>query len=281
MDDKLYIIGNGFDLHHGLNTSYMHFRDYCRKCKPSMWTKLTELYGNSINEDKWWWQFEDMLSYVDYNSLVDSHNGQAIGGNKVENVLKNQLPIIFGNWILNITNKIQADSALNIDSNSLFFSFNYTLLLENVYHISHERIWHIHHSIKDVDRIVLGHDADDRKLFLQYINEKSRYNSISPGVIDNVRLNIAKGAKNVKGRISRHKYDIYTKYHNLKHIIAMGFSFNKIDMPYIKSIVNVNSIPDGIIWDIFYHIDSEKNSIAKMLAENDIHSEVPFRFVKW
>ena len=46
MTDKLYIIGNGFDLHHELRTSYADFRnDYVRKV-PSLWNALLDIYDD-------------------------------------------------------------------------------------------------------------------------------------------------------------------------------------------------------------------------------------------
>ena len=40
----LYIIGNGFDLAHGLKTSYFYFRRYLEKYQESFLTKLEEMY---------------------------------------------------------------------------------------------------------------------------------------------------------------------------------------------------------------------------------------------
>jgi hypothetical protein len=37
MNDKLYIIGNGFDRHHGLKTSYDDFRVNHAKNSPDLW----------------------------------------------------------------------------------------------------------------------------------------------------------------------------------------------------------------------------------------------------
>ena len=49
--DTLYIIGNGFDLHHGLDTSYKNFRDNVVLKTPNLRKLLLDLYGDAINED--------------------------------------------------------------------------------------------------------------------------------------------------------------------------------------------------------------------------------------
>lgn len=82
MKDTLYIIGNGFDLHHDLNTSYLNFRNYCVRNVPSLWKNLSEIYGDKINHDMWWSDFENKLGNINYTSLALSHNGLAMGGQK-------------------------------------------------------------------------------------------------------------------------------------------------------------------------------------------------------
>jgi len=55
MTEKLYIIGNGFDLHHGLRTSYMNFRDnYVKKRSPIFWNYLLDIYGDTPQQDDLW-----------------------------------------------------------------------------------------------------------------------------------------------------------------------------------------------------------------------------------
>ena len=46
--DTLYIIGNGFDLHHGLDTSYKNFRDNVVLKTPNLRKLLLDLYGDAI-----------------------------------------------------------------------------------------------------------------------------------------------------------------------------------------------------------------------------------------
>ena len=66
MTDTLYIIGNGFDLHHGLRTSYANFRDdYVTKKGSVLWNDLLDIYGSAPQNDNLWWKdFENMLGKV-------------------------------------------------------------------------------------------------------------------------------------------------------------------------------------------------------------------------
>ncbi len=129
MTDTLYIIGNGFDLHHGLRTSYANFRDdYIKKKSFVLWNDLLDIYGSAPQKDDLWWKdFENMLGKVDYESLTKLHNGEAIGFMKVKNLMKGKLPPLFGKWIKDIDSQIDVTKIElmdDIDANSMFFTFN-------------------------------------------------------------------------------------------------------------------------------------------------------------
>lgn len=71
----LYIIGNGFDIHHGINSSYLNFRNWLEKAEPNIYSQLCDLYEISTDENKakeWWSDFENMLSEVDLNNYVEN-----------------------------------------------------------------------------------------------------------------------------------------------------------------------------------------------------------------
>lgn len=265
MKDTLYIIGNGFDLHHGLNTSYLNFRDYCVRNAPSLWKNLSEIYGDKINHDMWWSDFENKLGNINYTSLALSYNGLAMGEQKVQNLFKGMLPPLFGKWIKQIRRHPQMDTNLNIDTESLFFTFNYTLVLEEVYHIDENNVWHIHNSVKNPDNIIIGHDSDERKLFSTYLSNKAN-SIVSPNFVDRINRKIAQGSKKVKMIIENQEDRFHSLYSQIKHIVVMGFSFNEIDMPYIKAIIEANKNTADVDWTIYFHSKGEdKVFIRKLL----------------
>lgn len=272
MRDTLYIIGNGFDLHHGLPTSYASFRDYANK-RQSLSKWLNAIYGDAINNSEWWWQFEENLANVDYTHLKNSlnGNGNAIGFMEVRNLLNN-LPTFFESWLNRININIALDESLDIDPNSLFFTFNYTLLLERIYKVSTSNVWHIHNSLLDKnEKLIVGHDSDLRELFKQFLKEKENHPTITSGFADNVRQELAAGAKNVKDRIYTNN-ELFEKYSDIKHYIAMGFSFNDIDMPYIEKIASVNKHSDTN-WTLYCHSDNDSVFMKRQLLELNISSE--------
>lgn len=280
MPATLYIIGNGFDLHHGLKTSYLNFRDDYVKKSSVLWNVLLDIYGEAPqNNNLWWKDFENMLGKVDYDSLSKSRNGDALGFMKVRNLMKGKLPPSFGKWIKDVDSQIDASKIElmdEIDASSLFFTFNYTLLLEKAYHVKEENVWHIHGSVKHPDDIILGHDADAGQL-VKYTQEYNKdQQRISPSYADYINQESLNGAKKVKDRIWKEE-ERFDKYCGIKHLIAMGFSFNNIDLPYIEKIWNLNRYKDEVEWTVYVHT-SEDESIIKTLmdigvSKHNIHTK--------
>lgn len=66
--------------------------------------------------------------------------------------------------------------------------------------------------------------------------------------------------------IENQKENFHDLYSNIKHIEVMGFSFNNIDMPYIKAIIEANKNAADIDWTIYFHSKGEdKVFIRKLL----------------
>ena len=186
-----------------------------------------------------------------------------MGGMKVQNFLTGQLPPLFGKWIKSINLNIVPENELDIDKDALFFTFNYSLVLEKIYKVNKDNIWHIHNSIEKVDKIIVGHDSDLNTLFSNYnLNRGNKqYNS---WIVDNIIPFAAEGAKDVEKRIADNMEN-FNMYSNIKHIISMGFSFNEIDMPYIKAIISSNYNKNDIDWTIYYHQEGEDDIIIEKL----------------
>ena len=282
MFDKLYIIGNGFDLHHDLKTSYKHFRDNYAIKKKYVWEKLYKFYGLKIYQDGWWSDFEIMLGKIDYSHLMNSINGAALGPNDVRNFLMFNLRTLFGEWIKTIDCNCQPDQSIAIEKDSLFFTFNYTLLLENVYGIKDDNVWHIHNSIKDSHNginPIVGHDTNMRQL-MQYVNDLRNDNpAINIDFAHRVNNDLLKGAKKVSSIIANND-EKFSQYSSIKHFVAMGFSFNDIDMPYIKKIIESNYNISEADWTLYWHSGNEISNMISQLKALGIN-ESNIQQCKW
>lgn len=65
LESRLYIIGNGFDLHHGIASSYRNFENHVKNNNAKLYSNL-RLY---FNYDYLWSNFEAALAEIDVRSI--------------------------------------------------------------------------------------------------------------------------------------------------------------------------------------------------------------------
>lgn len=182
--NNLYIIGNGFDLYHGLDTKYQSFAKYLAKKDNDVYELFISYYGlPDISEDPItdeenaaWATFELALADLDYEQVLDDHSDSAANPAAddfrdrdwhtyqvememiIEKLTKN-LIANFNNFILNVAYpKSIDDKKIRILPQSLFLNFNYTNTIERYYDIQENTICYIHNKAKLTDtKIILGH----------------------------------------------------------------------------------------------------------------------------
>lgn len=280
MNNTLYIIGNGFDLNHGLKTSYENFRDEYAVKKNALLNVLEKLYSNRLEQDLWWSNFEEMLGEVDYEHLANSlnGNGKTLGSFISKDFFTYNLSFFFGDWIRKVDDAITSNSITrrnDVDIEAQFFTFNYTTLLEKVYHVNNNNVWHIHKSIRDLRNdersLIVGHDSSFAEL-MNYIKNSGVINKLPNSFINNVNQQIEKGAKKVNNRIEQNRKD-FLKYAEIKHYIIMGFSMNKIDLPYIQEIIRANNNITEADWTIYCHTKGEDTMLKEKLMTLGINEK--------
>ncbi len=180
----LYIIGNGFDRAHNLNTSYWHFRSYLEKHAEDFLADLERMYGfqpidpldwrternwenikisrDKVLEAKLWLNFETDLGYADENEMLDF--SQSVIGDLdletgpigIEDTMnlywEKQYRFIadLQEYVHKWVKQIQINSAtiqrqkMYHNCEDFFLTFNYTNVLERIYMISPKHILHIH-----------------------------------------------------------------------------------------------------------------------------------------
>ena len=166
---KLYIIGNGFDLYHGLKTSFADFKNFMES--KDSWVVKNWQEINSIILDENWANLEKSFEFVDYDELIEKcscylkgygdDNWKDSYHHDYEYEMNNYLKLSINSneyleeWLDNID--LSVKPKVKLDKNSLFLTFNYTNLLEECYGISTDKICHIHGSYVN-GNMVLGHN---------------------------------------------------------------------------------------------------------------------------
>lgn len=289
------IIGNGFDIHHGVNSSFLNFRNWLEKAEPNIYSQLCDLYEISTNENKakeWWNDFENMLSEVDFNNYVenvvienypdlskddfrdrDYHAAEYAASDEL-GALIYHVKRTFNAWIASLDKAEDSKRIHLIRKDSLFITFNYTRTLEELYQIPDNQVLHIHGMVGD-DELILGHgknyaelkedcemtlsqppaDLDEEELEDWY---SSHYDFVTQQTQEVAISQIASLQKDVQQIISDNR-SIWDSLAEVEIIHVFGFSFSYIDMPYLSTIINhINT--DKVKWVIsaFSNRDREK-----------------------
>ena len=180
---ELFIIGNGFDLGHGLLTQYWNFRTYLEKFYPNFLWEFEEKYyiypGMSEKEKSniLWNELETNLANIDEDTIIDDAVNIDMGLESGDVGIEDQLYYRLSNeysyirdlakylkqWIRTIKIRDAEKKSSFITNDAKYINFNYTAVLENVYKISPANIIHIHGSLREYDiDPVLGHGNINR-----------------------------------------------------------------------------------------------------------------------
>ncbi|PZR29214.1 MAG: hypothetical protein DI535_03820 [Citrobacter freundii] len=186
----LYVIGNGFDIYHGLNTRYQIFALYLAEHHHEIYELLLQYYPLADLTDPdhtpadygLWWRFEAALADLDYREVLEDNSDYAASPGTGEwrdsqwheyqiqmeliiNKLTRDLIRAFVGFILSVDYKVaQTNPPLKFDQHSHFLNFNYTETLQRFYGLQDDRITYIHDKAAQVDSpIVLGHGTDPEK----------------------------------------------------------------------------------------------------------------------
>lgn len=147
---KLYVIGNGFDLHHGLPCGYADFKAWLQGNRPDVCHHLNRLYGECDENN--WCDFEDSLAGFNLDDYPDNVTREELLQLKV------RLHEALVAWTKTIGVPASETAIDDIDRDAVFFTFNYTRTLEDFYGIGEDRMVHLHGSV-DGGNLVFGHDS--------------------------------------------------------------------------------------------------------------------------
>lgn len=169
---KLYVCGNGFDLHHGLPTSYKNYKEFLNQKYANVISEYEEFVGVYDNDRIAWSSIEDALK-VDYLKMLyryaeqpsveetvyhRSHDSGTLfyGRNDLEDAFKGLTDFITnftGKFLYDWLSSIDIKSAipdLSLSPDDLYINFNYLDTLQVLYHVPDDKVYHIHGTIKNL-----------------------------------------------------------------------------------------------------------------------------------
>lgn len=238
----LVILGNGFDIWHGLPTSYWNFYNQYGNSLENH----TQYFDDFCDIDIEWANFEESLGSFDQDSFHDNaawqpsleelaDNPSSLYGFHDEITIRKDelvrdITNAFKEWISSV-NVSNTAKQIELPHSFRFINFNYTNTLQDVYGIPETSILHIHGKVRR--NIIFGHgrvknSPDSQQELEEPWFEESQRDAAS---VYNVFH------KPVGDILEQHKSEIL-KYDDVTNIIVIGHSVNDIDIPYFQCILN-------------------------------------------
>lgn len=272
----LHVIGNGFDLAHGIKSRYANFKEYAWKHIgfDGYQLGLMETCYPDINpatgEFELWSDLEHALGKpdieADYNATtedVELEEGHEIRYQpQMEDAptfalssMFSTFHKIFEEWVNHIDIDVEPlQSIPHFDRAGKFLSFNYTETLERMYGIPRERINYIHGRRGTSDKLIVGHCNDVEG---QSALPDDPYVYMYEGY-DNVAREINSQRKNVSEIIADNS-KFWENLTGVDRVVLYGHSLSDIDMPYLKEVAS--------------HVDSEAEWYFSIYYSNPVERD--------
>lgn len=294
---KLYIIGNGFDLHHDIKSGYSHFSNWLKENHHAVYKKIVNLYGEEIVNWDWWNDFETNLGYFNIREKIEHYSWlnqpsdedlekmrsidtmggawdiQINVGKTIEDVKQ-----CFHKWVDSLS-PAKRELKIHLDlEDSYYINFNYTLTLENAYDINPKRICHIHGSIND-DEYIIGHGRsendvkDETEPYIEPYNSQldpSEYgiDSLEDEIIENAKEEMINQVLSVRKPVEEIISKLQSKlksFNNVEALNIFGLSFSDVDKHYLQCIFE--SIPQTASLTISYYSKKDFERIEKLMCD--------------
>lgn len=276
-DEKtLFIIGNGFDAAHGIQSSYKAFHDWLIAYRYSDDVDyLEKLFPKTVgNTNLLWKEFEEAIGQYDAEKihnefyqgidkgLFDKYSQEKVV-RRISPFIKN-IPNYMKEWAENMNGIYYFDKAFDgLKLDYKYLTFNYTLVLENRYNIPKNNVCHIHGSIED-DKIIVGHN--NRKDPTREYDDKTNRELSKRNIVELMNTNV----KPVNELIKNNQY-FFNSLCDVTRVVVVGHSLSVIDMPYFREVAN--KVSRDCVWHFCWHTRNDE-ALIRLLVK----SETFYRF---
>lgn len=305
--ETLVILGNGFDIAHGIPSKYSDFHDYLMYQKKSNLLYQCDQY---FSVEDFWANVEQSLGKIDYSHIVEeelsylenaSDRDEDNERNRFEAVLDDfscrflvELTDMVNEWVLSFNYQNLAKQYFEIiDNNKLFLSFNYSSTLEEIYGINQANILYLHGKAvavshphpSDVEvphsELIIGHALEE----YNFNDEKRRSHFLSSNshktkpirkliVIENEQkiVNYFNNSRKKTSDILNHNEDFFNKIFGIRKLIIFGHSLSEIDLLYFKKISQKLIYQDIaiVIYDCENQLENRKKVICDIFTKANV-----------
>lgn len=295
--NRIYVIGNGFDLHHQLDTSYSSFGRYLAKSESEIHDQLLEFFGfpditDSAGNDPLWSEFEANLAKLDSDILMEAFSSYlavpsspdfrdrdwgsfAIEIERVVDNLTEKLFAAFKAFILKVDYS-HADPRcfLGLDHQAQYLSFNYTRTLERFYGIEENQILYIHGRADSHDEeLTLGHgidpmnferkppvppaDLSDEEMEMWEQDMADQYDHSYELGYHELESYFSRTFKETTQIIAQNK-DFFDALSSCDEVYILGHSLADVDLPYFQAIIK--NLDPKVQFVVSYYGDKEREA---------------------
>ena len=282
LPNTLYIIGNGFDRAHGMETSYGDFYVWLvSNGRLEIIQELQDVF-NATDKGKYllWSDFETALGQFDVHKVSD-WGWENICVTEVYEVGEDGMPkdkldslltylnfelddIVndtFSDWVRSV--KVAEHRTKDLPQDALYLTFNYTDTLEQLYQIPETNVCHIHGRASKGEKLIVGHnhpvnpsDFWKEDGYMRDNNERmQRFTTIN---------NLVKPYQ----KIIESNESFFSSLSDVNLIQVIGHSCNMIDFPYFKKVKESVSTDAKWVFESYRGNDNER--IENLVRELNI-----------
>ena len=266
MSNTLVIVGNGFDLWHGLPTSYADFKIFLEN--NGNHKNFLEDISKYIDESALWSDFEHALGEIDDAVVLGDSD---FGGGGDYNMIRERL-----SFHTQISEKLRLwlssvviESSKELDHSELlaphfkYLNFNYTSTLEKLYRIESSNIFYIHGSLQcSTEKLICGHNTSCP--YGSYFNIPTGKSGLlvveSP---ENALIEYYEYTRKDSEIIISNNQKYFEELNDVSEIFILGHSMGDVDKEYFREIAC--HVQQNSMWNISYHSEKDKNNIKKTM----------------
>lgn len=279
---KLYVIGNGFDLWHGIPSSYAQFKEYVRRHNRDLFDAV-DMY---LPADEDWNDLESALADVDVDSIIDDlghfmpaysaedwsdsgHHDFQYEVDQVVQRLSTELRARFGEWIRTLMIPMPGTATKllkGIDVDATFLTFNYTSTLEDLYAVPDAHVLHIHGESRQKDSdLILGHAWNPVQR--RSLNDRPDIAEIDTrlmeahGILDDYFSRTFKPSE----QLIREHQVFFDQLGVIETVHVLGHSLSDVDLPYFQALLRVPSVA-AARWYVACRSEQERTSKCDRLV---------------
>ena len=280
----LVVIGNGFDLANGIESSYGNFKEWLQKNSKHRLIGLMDTFFS--NQRDVWGNIEKALGEYDEDSILEyckpdenfdyDHPTRSMAAVEdspdwIFRPVLDEFLEEFKNWVDSI-NISDAEKVLDLPVESKYLTFNYTETLEKAYAIPESNILHIHGSRLSDKEYIIGHN--------NYRDPQDAYNDESQMLyLQQTWSKIIEwmnGLIKDSASIIHQNLDFFNNLSDIEQVVVYGHSFYEVDWPYMEEIVKYIGIDKP--WAISYHVSEDLVRIASFVKKMGLKKVREFKW---